>query len=251
LSSGACSTTSFQDADLELSASDVIAQTSPQSVVIAVWQFLAALMVGARVHICADEEVRDPALLMQEISREGITVLEIVPTLLREILQPSPSEAAFRALGQLRSLVSTGETLAPDLCRDWFRYFPGVPLINAYGATECSDDVATNRRTAPPTSSAAVPIGRAIANTRLYVLDRYLQPMPASAWGLYVWGIAWVAVTSTTWNRRAAASFAILFRGPPGAAVPDGDLARAFRRHVGVLRPHRPSGEIRGCRDRA
>ena len=61
--------------DLELSASDVVAQTSPQSFVIAVWQFLAALMVGARVHICADEEARDPALLMQEISREGITVL--------------------------------------------------------------------------------------------------------------------------------------------------------------------------------
>ena len=49
--------------DLELSASDVVAQTSPQSFVISVWQFLAPLMVGARVHICADEEMRDPALL--------------------------------------------------------------------------------------------------------------------------------------------------------------------------------------------
>ena len=81
--------------DLELSASDVVAQTSPQSFVISVWQFLAALMVGARVHICADEEMRDPALLMQEISREGITVLEIVPALLREILQRAPNEAAL------------------------------------------------------------------------------------------------------------------------------------------------------------
>ena len=43
-------------------------------------------MVGARVHICADEEVRDPALLMQEIAREGVTVLQIVPALLRAIL---------------------------------------------------------------------------------------------------------------------------------------------------------------------
>ena len=45
--------------DLELSASDVVAQTSPQSFVISVWQFLAPLMVGGRVHICADEEARD------------------------------------------------------------------------------------------------------------------------------------------------------------------------------------------------
>ena len=57
--------------DLELSASDVVAQTAPQSFVICVWQFLAALMVGARVHICADEEVRDPALLVQEDRARG------------------------------------------------------------------------------------------------------------------------------------------------------------------------------------
>jgi amino acid adenylation domain-containing protein len=177
--------------DLELSASDVVAQTSPQSFVISIWQFLAPLMVGARVHICADEETRDPALLMQAISREGITILEIVPSLLREILQPCPSKSALRALTRLRSLISTGESLAPDLCRLWFRYFTGVPLINAYGATECSDDVATNRLTAPPSSSAAMPIGRPIANARLYVLDRYLQPVPIGIVGeLHVGGIS-------------------------------------------------------------
>ena len=84
--------------DLELSASDVIAQTAPQSFDISVWQFLAALMVGARVHICADEVVRDPALLMQEIGREGVTVLQIVPALLRAILERTPNESiALRA----------------------------------------------------------------------------------------------------------------------------------------------------------
>jgi amino acid adenylation domain-containing protein len=177
--------------DLELSASDVVAQTSPQSFVISIWQFLSPLMVGGRVHICTDEEARDPALLMQEISREGITVLEIVPALLREIIQPSPNQSAFRALSRLRSLISTGETLAPDLCRDWFRHFPDVPVINAYGATECSDDVATHRLTVSPTSIATVPIGRPIVNTSLYVLDRYLQPAPIGVVGqLHVGGIS-------------------------------------------------------------
>ena len=97
--------------DLDLSASDVIAQTAPQSFVISVWQFLAALMVGARVHICADEEVRDPALLAQEIAREGVTVLQIVPALLRAILERTPDEPAFRALSRLRWLICTGEAL--------------------------------------------------------------------------------------------------------------------------------------------
>jgi amino acid adenylation domain-containing protein len=177
--------------DLELSASDVVAQTSPQTFVISVWQFLAPLMVGARVHICTDEEVQDPELLMQTISREGITVLQIVPSLLRVILQRVPYEPAFRALIGLRSLISTGESLAPDLCRDWFRQYPDVPLINAYGSTECSDDVATHRLTTAPTACALTPIGRPIANTRLYVLDPHLQPVPIGVAGeLYVGGIA-------------------------------------------------------------
>jgi amino acid adenylation domain-containing protein len=175
--------------DLELSAADVVAQTSPQSFVISVWQFLAAPMVGARVHVCADAAVRDPALLVQEISREGITILQIVPSLLRGILLRVPDEPSFQALGRLRALISTGESLAPDLCRDWFRHFPAVPIINAYGATETSDDVATHRLTEPPASTATVPIGRAIANTRLYVLDSHLQPVPIGVAGeLYVGG---------------------------------------------------------------
>src|SRR5262249_34643285 len=123
--------------DLELSAADVIAQTAPQSFVISVWQLLAPLMVGARVHICADEEVRDPALLAEVIGREGATVLQIVPALLRGILERTPNEPVFRSLSRLRWLVSTGEALAPDLCRDWFRHFPHVPLLNAYGSSEC------------------------------------------------------------------------------------------------------------------
>src|SRR5262249_58524902 len=115
---------------------------------------------------------------VQEISREGVTVLQIVPTLLRGVVQRAPYEPAFRALRRLRWLISTGESLAPDLCRDWFRHFPDVPLMNAYGSTECSDDVATHHLTAPPTSLAAGPIGRPTRNTRLYGLDPPLPPAP-------------------------------------------------------------------------
>ncbi|MGJ4946786.1 amino acid adenylation domain-containing protein [Bradyrhizobium sp. HKCCYLS20291] len=177
--------------DLDLSAGDVIAQTSPQSFVIAIWQCLAPLMVGARVQIVEDHAVQDAALLVREMAREGTTVLEIVPSQLRALLQPEPEASTRRALGQLRALISTGESLAPDLCADWFGHFPGVPLINAYGATECSDDVATHRMTAPPAASATVPIGRPIANVRLHVLDRRLRPAPIGVAGeLFVGGVA-------------------------------------------------------------
>jgi amino acid adenylation domain-containing protein len=176
--------------ELRLSASDVIAQTAPQSFDISIWQFLAPLMVGGRVHICSDGEVRDPALLARVIRQQGVTVLQIVPTLLRAILDRTPAESTMRAFSRLRWLISIGEALAPDLCQRWFRQFPEVPLINAYGPAECADTVATHHLTATDTFDT-VPIGHAIANTRLYVLDAHLQPVPIGVVGeLCVGGIA-------------------------------------------------------------
>ena len=164
--------------ELRLSAADVVAQTAPQSFVISIWQFLAGLMVGARIHVCSDDVVKDPALLAEEIGREGVTVLQIVPSLLREILERAAHEPAFRAFGRLRLLISTGEPLSADLCHAWFRHFPNVPMVNAYGSSECSDDVALHRLTAAPAEFADVPIGRPIPNASLYVLDPHSQPVP-------------------------------------------------------------------------
>ena len=169
--------------ELNLSAADVIAQTAPQSFVISVWQFLAGLMVGARVHICSDEIVRDPVLLAQEIANEGVTVLQIVPSLLLEILERTTGESVFRALGRLRLLISTGEPLAANVCRTWFQHFPNIPLVNAYGSSECSDDVALHRLTSAPHQLANAPIGSPIPNTRLYVLDSRSQPVPIGVAG--------------------------------------------------------------------
>ncbi|WP_454624934.1 amino acid adenylation domain-containing protein [Bradyrhizobium cenepequi] len=169
--------------ELDLSSADIIAQTAPQSFVISVWQLLAGPMVGARVHICADEIVRDPELLAREIERAGVTVLQIVPSLLRVILERTDEAPMLRAFSRLRLLISTGEPLAVDLCRAWFRRFPEVPLVDAYGASECSDDVALHRLTEPPALATSVPIGRPLPNTRLYVLDSHLQPVPAGIAG--------------------------------------------------------------------
>ncbi|MCK1473705.1 amino acid adenylation domain-containing protein [Bradyrhizobium sp. 197] len=170
--------------ELGLSSRDVIAQTAPQSFVISVWQFLAGPMVGARVHVCGSATVRDPILLAREIEREGITVLEIVPSLLRVILDRMDEAPIRRAFARLRLLISTGEPLPVDLCKAWFARCPKVPLINAYGASECSDDVSLHRLTkAPATMTGNVPVGTPLPNTQLYVLDAGLQPQPVGVTG--------------------------------------------------------------------
>lgn len=170
--------------ELDLSATDVIAQTAPQSFVISVWQFLAGPMVGARVHVCGNAIVQDPILLAQEMEREGVTVLEIVPSLLRVILDRMDEAPMLRAFSRLRLLISTGEPLPVDLCRAWFARCPKVPLINAYGASECSDDVSLHRLTKPPTTATGnVPVGAPLPNTQLYVLDTNLEPQPVGVTG--------------------------------------------------------------------
>jgi amino acid adenylation domain-containing protein len=177
---------------LTLTEKDIIAQTASQCFDISVWQFLAALLVGGQVRIYPDEVAHNPVQLLMQIEQHHVSILETVPSLLRAMLNANEIKAANGPkLTALRWLVPTGEALAVDLCRRWLSIYPHVPLLNAYGPTECSDDVTHYPiYEAPDETRSSIPIGRAIPNMRLYVLDRRLQPLPMGASGeLYVGGI--------------------------------------------------------------
>jgi acyl-coenzyme A synthetase/AMP-(fatty) acid ligase/acyl carrier protein len=94
-------------------------------------------------------------------------------------------------LSSLRFLLVTGEALPPELCRQWLDLFPLIPLVNAYGPTECSDDVTHHFiRSVSATKAASTPIGRPIQNMQVYVLNRELRPAPIGVTGeIYVGGI--------------------------------------------------------------
>ena len=185
--------------NLGLTAADIIGQTATQSYVISVWQWLAALVVGGRVQIVADEQVRDPDALLAAIETQGISVVQVVPSLLRLLVaalqqrQSMASEADSQAtpLPTVRWMIPTGEALPPALARAWFTLCPQIPLLNAYGSSECADDVTHDLITAPPEEAVvAMPIGVPIANVQIYVLDEQLEPTPLSAPGeLYVGGV--------------------------------------------------------------
>src|SRR5204863_981358 len=77
------------------------------------------------------------------------------------------------------------------LARAWLARWPRIPMVNAYGPTECSDDVTHHILREPPAENVVrVPIGRPIANLRIYILDRALQPVPIEVAGeIYVGGV--------------------------------------------------------------
>ncbi|HEY0170318.1 MAG TPA: amino acid adenylation domain-containing protein [Pyrinomonadaceae bacterium] len=177
---------------LSMGASDVLAQTASQCFDISVWQFLAPLIIGGRVHIFPDQVTQDPPRLLQEIDREGVTVFETVPSLLQVALNELKVRGRGRPeLKSLRWLLPTGEEVPVALCREWLRTYPGVPLMNAYGPSECSDDVTLEPINEPPDETVTrVSIGRPVGNLRVCIVDRELNPMPVGVPGeLCVMGV--------------------------------------------------------------
>jgi len=173
--------------DLALTAQDKVAQTASQSFDISVWQMLAALVIGGQVEIVGDDVAHDAGQLLPRIEKERVTIIETVPSLLRAMLDDtSPSN-----LPALRWMVPTGEALSPDLCRRWLAAYPHVWLMNAYGPTECSDDV--SHHPIPHFTAAEelnIPIGRPVGNIRLYIVDKHLRALPVGVHGeLCVGGI--------------------------------------------------------------
>ena len=170
---------------LGLTLDDVVAQTASQCFDISVWQFLTPLLCGARVEIVPDRIAQDPAELLSCIDAKGITVIESVPALIQGVLRETRSD-----LPTLRWLLSTGEALSASLARQWLTRYPRIPLVNAYGPAECSDDVAMHvLRDVPDSGAERVPLGDPTDNNRLYVLDGDLEPVPPGAIGeLYVAG---------------------------------------------------------------
>ncbi|MBN1204929.1 MAG: amino acid adenylation domain-containing protein [Myxococcaceae bacterium] len=175
---------------LGLGPGEVLAQTAPQCFDISVWQFLNAIAFGGRVHILRDEVMQEPARLLAELEAQGVTVVQAVPSLQRALLDTvSEREASRPTLHRLRWFIPTGEALPPDVARDWFRTYPRIPLLNAYGPAECSDDVTLHVLREAPRSSL-VPIGRPVPNLRVYVLDAALEPVPVDAPGeLFIGGL--------------------------------------------------------------
>jgi amino acid adenylation domain-containing protein len=160
-------------------------QSAPSSSDISVWQFLAPLLIGGRTVIADFETVCDAAQLFRLIRDEGITLIELVPVVLKELLDHAASAPREeRALPALATAMVTGEAVSVALVNQWFQTYPTRPLVNAYGPTEAADDVCQAVLTAPlPAEAATVPIGRPLGNTTMYVLDRHHQLVPVGVPG--------------------------------------------------------------------
>ena len=143
------------------------------------------LLVGGRV-VFAPEGLGIEQLTQTLKEQEDLSLIKITPAQLQLLnRQLTPAEAS----GRTRRFVLGGENLQAEILGFWQDASPETIYINEYGPTEtvvgcCVYEVSKDERL-----SGSVPIGRPIANTQLYVLDSFLQPVPTGVAGeLYIGG---------------------------------------------------------------
>jgi amino acid adenylation domain-containing protein len=211
---------------LELGSGDPLLAVTSVSFDIAALELYLPLIVGGTVVLATREEAVDRRRLHSAIAAHRIKALQATPSMWRLIL-----EGDWRGESGLMAL-SGGEPLTPDLAE---RLLPRVgSLWNLYGPTETTVWSAACRVRA---GAHPITIGRPVANTRLYVLDQRLQPLPVGAAGeLYIGGeglaLGYHDLPELTAQRFLAA--------PAHLGEPLG--ARLFR--TGDLARHRPDGTI-------
>lgn len=179
-----CNRLLWGQATVPLSRDDRVLHKAPFSFDFAVWELFGPLIAGACVVLARPEGQRDPAYLLDLIRSQGITVTHFVPSMLQAFLE----EPGIEQCTSLRHIFGGAEELPVDLERRFFARCQAT-LHNVYGPSETTID-ATHWICQPSAENSTVPIGRPIANTQIYVLDRFGQAVPVGVPGeIYIGGL--------------------------------------------------------------
>ena len=174
----------WMQAEFPLGPDDRVFQKTVYGFDASVWELFSPLVAGARLVMARPDGHRDAAYMIGSAEAEGITVMQLVPSMLRVLLD-EPRAGEWRGL---RRMFCGGEALTYDLRRR-FRERVGALLVNLYGPTETAID-ATYWVCDPFEERREVIIGRPLGNVAVYILDGRMQPVPVGVTGeLYVGGV--------------------------------------------------------------
>lgn len=155
--------------DLQLNEHSIVAQTASVSFDVSIWQTFAALLAGGSVRIYSRNEVLDIRHHLRQLQQDNISILQAVPSYLQEFIGEAEKSKDNNHLPTLKYLLSVGEELHGPVATRWFNRF-NTCVVNSYGPTEAADNISMYflRHF---NSNQKIPIGKAIANMQLYVID--------------------------------------------------------------------------------
>ena len=194
------------------------------SFVDSVWEVFGPLLKGIPSIIIPDQMVKDPRLLIKTLADNHVTRIVLIPSLLEVILDYRNLQTH---LPDLKLWSSSGESLSKELAERFRKCLPNSTLLNLYGSSEVSADVAYHEMS-DTESSGGISIGRPISNTQIYLLDSHLQPVPTGVRGeIYVDGIGLARGYLNRPELTAEKFIPNPFSTEPGTSLyKTGDLAR-------------------------
>lgn len=146
-------------------AEDCVLQKTPIGFDVSVWELFWPFLSGARMEIAEPGGHLDVAYLARTVRDSLVTFIHFVPTVLRLFLQSEHVESC----SSLRTMISSGETLTPDLASLIMEKLSGLDLYNVYGPTETAFVTAWRYIKRP--DAVRIPIGRPIANVDLVLMN--------------------------------------------------------------------------------
>ena len=243
---GVCNRLLWMQDAYRLDATDRVLQKTPFSFDVSVWEFFWPLLSGAALVVARPKGHQDSDYLAQLILEQGITTMHFVPPMLAVFLEEKnlPQKCAA-----LRRVICSGEALPFELQERFYDTFAdgGPTLHNLYGPTEAAVDV-TFWECQRESHDRVVPIGRPIANTQIYLLDRRGQPVPVGVPGeLYIGGsgvgLGYLGKPELTAEKFVTDPFRAELAGKPSAPVARGEQgARLYK--TGDLAHWREDGAI-------
>ena len=166
---GLCNLSEAQVIAFGVSPDSCVLQFASLNFDASIFEIVMALRVGARLCLCRKELMLPGRPLMNLLRSQGVTNITVPPSVLAAL----PAEE----LPALQTIVVAGEACMPDLVSRWgsrHRFF------NAYGPTETTVWATVARCEG---TDEIPPIGRPIANVKVYTLDTHLQPVPVGVAG--------------------------------------------------------------------
>ena len=206
---------------VELTPDDAVLLMAPLTFDASTFEIWGALLNGAKLVVYPDGRFDIPRL-KRVVAEAGISVLWLTAAVFHQVVDED-----IAAIASVTKVLAGGDVLSAPHVRRIIRASNGGRLINGYGPTEGTTFSVCFPATNPSDVDDAVPIGRPIWNTQVYVLDDGLQPVPAGVAGeLYIAGAGlargYLGRAELTAERFVADPF-----GPAGSRMyRTGDLAR-------------------------
>lgn len=169
---------------VQLTRADRVVQVANANFDAATFEVWGPLLNGGMVIGLASEVVFSPKLFAEKLKEHGATTLFLTTALFNQIAREAPE-----AFAGLRHLLFGGEAVDPKWVRHVLRVGRPDRLLHVYGPTESTTFATWQRVEDVPSDATTVPIGRPIANTRVYLLDEMGQPVPVGVPGeIYIGG---------------------------------------------------------------